>query len=445
VRILARIGIVATLRKGRAGGKWAINGPVSECAPQYDLYFNLKEDLRYETKQAFIEGGYLWRRVKSAEQTDEREFAPIKTESHTYRTAFGLSHNCDDMEDEEMVLNDQRRDKFRRWFYGTVRPIVRSGGKLRVVGTIIGFDSLLERTMPSERAKDTRIEPLRVWSVDEKYPTGERIAYDKGWLGVKYRAHDPDFSQILWPEAFTEERLRQIRGEFAEMGMLDIYGQEYLNDPIDESTAFFRISDLIPMREQDHETRKTYYAACDFAIGENDRSAYTVIVVGGMDAEGFLSIVDVRRGRWDGLEIIEEMFSVQRRWSPDAFRVESENIAKSLGSFLYRKMDEEQTYLVIDDRSPTKDKDKRARSIQARTRAGKVKFDKEADWYADFEEEITKYPKYAFKDQFDAFAWLGLMLEEMYEPMTQEQEEESEYEEMVYQHFSQGRCEATGY
>ena len=43
----------------------------------------------------------------------------------------------DDLEDDEIVLNDQRRDKFRRWFYGAVRPIVRSGGKIRGAGTII--------------------------------------------------------------------------------------------------------------------------------------------------------------------------------------------------------------------------------------------------------------------------------------------------------------------
>lgn len=340
----------------------------------------------------------------------------------------------DDMEDEEMVLNEQRRKKFREWFYGTVRPIVREGGKIRLVGTIIGFDSLLERTMPKENSEHTVIEPLRTFS--------KKVG---GWCSVKYRAHDPAFEYMLWPAQFSKEKLTQIRREYSEMGMLDIYGQEYLNNPIDETTSYFRQSDLIPMTDEDRHSRKTYYAAADFAIGESDRSAYTVIVVGGMDAAGYLHIVDVRRGRWDGLEIIDEMFSVQQRWEPEAFRVESENIAKSLGSFIYRKMDEDQIYINLDDKPPTKDKDKRARSIQARTRAGKVKFDKEADWYPDFEEEITKYPKYAYKDQFDAFAWLGLMLEEMYEPDTDEEIEEMEYQEAFEEHMPMGRCAATGY
>jgi predicted phage terminase large subunit-like protein len=340
----------------------------------------------------------------------------------------------DDMEDEELVLNEQRRDKFRRWFYGTVRPIVRGGGKIRGVGTIIGFDSLLERMMPSAKSSDTVVEPLRIYS---KTP--------KGWASVKYRAHNPDFSSILWPEQKSEADLRRIRSDYALMGMLDIYGQEYLNDPIDQTQAYFRIGDFLPMRPQDFETRKSFYSAGDLAIGETERNAYTVLVTGGLDSEGTLHIVDVRRDRIDGMQIMEELFSIQQRWDPLIVRLESEAIEKSIGSFVYREMDERGIYINIDSQSPTKDKDKRAQSIRARMRAGKVRFNKEADWYADFEDELTKYPKSAFKDQVDAFAWLGLMLEEMVTPQTDKEIEDDEYREAFEAHYPTGRCSTTGY
>lgn len=340
----------------------------------------------------------------------------------------------DDMEDEDMVLNENRREKFRRWFYGTVRPILRGGGKIRGVGTIIGFDSLLERMMPSSKEPTTVVEPLRIYS---RAP--------KGWASVKYRAHNHDFSQILWPEQRDAEELKKIRAEYASMGMLDIYGQEYLNDPIDTTTAYFRKQDFLEMRPQDRETRKTYYVGIDLAIGENDRNAYTVMCVGGMDTEGTLHIVDVRRDRIDGMQIMEEMFSIYDRWSPETYRTESENIEKAMGSFLYREMDERQKYLNLDPRPPTKDKDKRAQSIKARMRAGKVRFDKEAEWYADFEDELIKFPKAPFKDQVDAFAWLGLMLEEMVEPATDRELEEEEYQMQYDEHMSMGRCATTGY
>jgi predicted phage terminase large subunit-like protein len=340
----------------------------------------------------------------------------------------------DDMEDEEMVLNEQRREKFRRWFYGTVRPILAGGGKIRGVGTIIGFDSLLERMMPNEKSPDTVREPLRIYS---KKP--------RGWASVKYRAHSEDFSEILWPEQKNAAELQKIRAEYAAMGMLDVYGQEYLNDPIDQGTAYFRPQDFIAMKPGDFETRKTYYAAADLAIGETERNAYTAMVVGGLDAEGFLNIVDVRRSRMDGEQIVNELFSVHRRWEPALFRTESESIEKAIGPFLYRRMDEEQCYIQIESASPTKDKDKRARSIQARMRAGKVRFDKDADWYAAFEEELLKYPKFPYKDQVDAFAWLGLILEEMIEPQTDKEIEDEEYQMAFDSQTDSGRNAVTGY
>jgi len=343
----------------------------------------------------------------------------------------------DDMEDEEQVLNEQRREKFRKWFTGTVAPIMSSSGIIRGVGTIIGFDSFLERRMPSAKAKTTIRTELYDYSSDPKKP----------WLSIKFRAHNPDFSQILWPEHRSEEWLRNERQSYAEDGQLDIYGQEYLNDPIDDTVAYYRKSDFLPMNEGHHETRKTYYATVDLAIGEKDRNAFSVIEVGGLDIDGFLNVVDVRRGRWDGLQIVEEFFSVQSRWDIDTWRVESENIAKALGPFLYKKMDEDGVYLNLDDKQPTKDKDQRGKSMQARMRAGKVRFDKEAEWYADFEEELTKYPKFPFKDQFDTHAWFGSLLDEMVEPQSDDEYEDEMFEAQFDNDYlmDEGRDALTGY
>src|SRR5690606_13378331 len=147
-------------------------------------------------------------------------------------------------------------------------------------------------------------------------------------------------------------------------------------------------------------------------------------VVGGLDNDGYLNIVDVRRGNWDGLQIVEELFSVYSRWNPELIRIEQENIAKAIGPFLFKEMDERQIYLPISEGVPTKDKDQRAQSIRNRLRAGKVRFDKEKEWYPDFEEELVNYPKHPRVDQVDAFAWLGLTLEQMVAPSTPQEDED---------------------
>ena len=341
---------------------------------------------------------------------------------------------ADDLEDEELVSSELQREKFRHWFYGVVKPIIRDGGKIRVVGTIMHMDSLLMRLMPPLKDITTIKEPLRVYSHEPR-----------AWRSVIYRAHDETFDHLLWPEMFPKERLQQIRQDYAEQGMLDIYGQEYLNNPIDQTTAYFRKDDFLPMRDEDFKSFKTYYAAGDLAITENKRSAYTALGVGGIDANGVLHLEEVRRGRWDSLQISDEIFSLAQRYPIDIFRLESENIQRSIGPFLYKRMADEQNYINLDAKSPTKDKLARAQSIRARMRAGKVRFNKNAEWYADFEEELLHFPKWSYKDQVDMFAWLGLMLDEMIEAPTMEDYEDEMYEDEWNTEDEQGICITTGY
>ena len=343
----------------------------------------------------------------------------------------------DDMEDEDVVATDTQREKFKRWFYGVVKPILRDGGRIRVVGTIMHMDSLLMRLMPPLKDPDTIQTPLKVYTHKKR-----------AWKSVLYRAHDESFDHLLWPEMLSKEKLKAIRQDYAEQGMLDIYGQEYLNNPIDTTTAYFRKDDFLPMRDEDFETQKVFYASGDLAITDNKRSAYTALGCAGIDSNGILHLIDVRRGRWDSLEISDEIFSLADRYDIDTFRLESENIQKSIGPYLYKRMAETGShgkYINIDAKPPTKDKLARAQSIRARMRAGKVRFNKEAEWYPDFEEELLHFPKWPYKDQVDMFAWLGLMLDEMIEAPTEEEWEEEQYENEWNDYDDEGICTITGY
>jgi len=50
------------------------------------------------------------------------------------------------------------------------------------------------------------------------------------------------------------------------------------------------------MPESVDRKKLTYYVGMDFAISEDQRRDYTVIVVAGMDTDGMLYVVDVQRG-----------------------------------------------------------------------------------------------------------------------------------------------------
>ena len=341
----------------------------------------------------------------------------------------------DDLEEDEQVMNQDRREKLKKWFKSALVPALSKHGIIRVVGTILHMDSLLESLMPPIGHRDTKEDGLKMYSINLK----------KSWLGIRYRAHNEDFSELLWGEQHSAQALQDRRQEYVDDGFPEGYSQEYLNYPIDESTSFFQRSDFLPIR--DYTEHLDYYVAADFAISERERADYTVIAIAGINSTGKIKIVDIRRGRWNSLAIIDEMFAVQKRYSPEMVTVESEKIQKAIGPFLNAEMHKRGSYLNLNLLTPTKDKQSRARSFNARMRAGGVEFDVEADWYPALQNELIRFPRDRHDDQVDALAWLGLSLDKIMEAQTQEELEEEDWED-EYNNTSDwgfGRSEVTGY
>ena len=102
----------------------------------------------------------------------------------------------DDLEGDEQVMNKERREKFRNWFYGALMPALSEKGKIRYVGTILHQDSMLENLMPKINGPFTVVDGLK------QYQT----KYQGLWRGYKYRAHDEEFEEILWPDRWSGPR-----------------------------------------------------------------------------------------------------------------------------------------------------------------------------------------------------------------------------------------------
>jgi predicted phage terminase large subunit-like protein len=292
---------------------------------------------------------------------------------------------CDDLEEDEQVENRDRRIKFRRWFYRALLPCRRRGGIVRLHGTILHEDALLSR-----------------------------VQRGKVWKHLLFKAHEAfdDFSNALWPEAFPEARLRQIRQTFIDDQDPAGYSQEYLNDPFDNSDAFLRKDDFLGMKEADFDAPKTLAVGCDFAVSKADKANRTSFTVGGQDASNLLHVFDQYVGRWDTLEWIEILFGVNARYPEAVFFVEDGVIWKSVSPMIYKEMMRRGNgnWINFQPILPVKDKATRGRDLQKMHRAGAMRFNKEAEWYAGYEAELLRFTGTSdalLDDQFDSTALLA--------------------------------------
>src|ERR1035437_2155532 len=302
----------------------------------------------------------------------------------------------DDLEDDEQVESKERRVKCRRWFFRAAKQALSKSGKIRVHGTVLHEDSLLAR-----------------------------LYKNKTWKFLFYKAHHSfdDFSELLWPERWTEAQLRARQREFIEDGDAAGYSQEFLNDPQDSMAAYLRSDDFIPMRfPDDYESAKRINVGWDFAVSKSDLANRTSCTVGGKDVANTLHFLDFRVGRWNPsvspsekergeIGWIDLMFEVDQRWHPEAHFVEGGIIWNAVKNIIYQEMQVRDRFLEIVVLNPVKDKAARGTSLKKRHRAGATRWNTQSEGYEGAKEELLKFTGSSaarLDDQFDSAVTLSL-------------------------------------
>ncbi len=323
----------------------------------------------------------------------------------------------DDLEGDEQVESKNRRDKFFNWLMKALLPCGSDDCIFRFVGTVLHFDSALER-----------------------------LLNDPNWHSRRYRAHKEfnDFSELLWPEKRPESWLRKEREKYIGQNLQDGYSAEYLNDPIAHGESKFRKEDMIPLTADFKAANKVYYAGWDFAVTTETKSDFTVGSVWGVDAQNRKGKVDTRRGRMDTLGIVEEMFAVEKAWKPVVHFVESGTINNSIMPTLSVEMLKRQTYLNLVKITSSKDKLTRSGPLQAIVKQHGLMFDRDSSCWEDTVEEYTRFPKGGHDDIVDSDTILARGIQDIQPSQSDEELEEEEYHnEFGFQ--EEGRNSVTGY
>ena len=113
-------------------------------------------------------------------------------------------------------------------------------------------------------------------------------------------------------------------------------------------------------------------------------------------------IFDIRYGRWDSIELINQMFDVVRTWGLRDFGIEQGHFKQILEPFIYKEMSFRQQFFDIQpiEHAKAGSKFERVKMIAPRYRAHTIYHPQNAPWLAELESELDGVTKDGFKSLF---------------------------------------------
>lgn len=232
---------------------------------------------------------------------------------------------------------------------------------------------------------------LYSWILD-KYP-GEIDVYIRG-------AYNDDKS-LYFPELLNEEKLAELRGLQGSY----VFSSFYLNDPVDESSALIKRSQIKYWGEKEDTylpKNLTIFALCDPAVSQEAAADDSTILVVGVDPENNWYVLEVRSGQWTVHQLIEELFATHSQWKPITMSIEVIGQSQGLMTPIHDEENIRNHYLPLVEIKTRGQitKQIRIRSVlQPRFERGKVFLKR--DMY-ELEEQLLKFPRSKRDDMIDA-------------------------------------------
>lgn len=245
----------------------------------------------------------------------------------------------DDIENDEQVRNPDQRDKLQAWLSKTVLPLGGAGAKFDVVyiGTILHYDSVLNRTLANKLWKSAKFKALIKWPDRmDLWERWEEILRNEGeeqadtFYALQREAMDAG-SICSWA-ARPLLALMKIRARDGH----DTFDSEYQNDPVaGDNAPFAKVIQFWVNRLTDW----VFYGACDPSLGKQGASRDpSALLVGGFNRQtGILDVVEAQIKKRLPDRIIEDVISLQAQYRCLMWSIETVQFQEFLRTELIKR------------------------------------------------------------------------------------------------------------
>jgi len=287
----------------------------------------------------------------------------------------------DDIESDEHIDNVEQRQKYlNNYIKGVIPAIDNDTGVIKMFGTILHDDSLLQTLINNNDGK--------VFA-----------AWDKDHV-------------LLWPSNWTVEKLEEKRMQMRIEGKGDAaFYQEYFNQPLDDENQIFRKTMFQYFNNRDIEELKKkphrIYTLVDPAISKKATADFTAIVTVLVDALNRIYVLEITRKRMDPLETCKAIFAHYERWNPYYVSIEAISYQQALKYFIEEKKKEESSSvktMVILEEKHTTDKIAKIRGLQPKYAILNVFHNSDDPNTTILEAELLRFPKAVHDDVSDGLS-----------------------------------------
>lgn len=291
----------------------------------------------------------------------------------------------DDIENDENIKSAEQRQKLYHWFTKAAIPALARGGRAVIIGTILHFDSLVNKVMKQQ-------DVFKSWQT--------RVFY-------AITTEEDGTERALWPEHRSLEKLRAMRDDPSDQDFIGsiTFAQEYQHKPFSEEDAIIQpdwIKECEPSQVPDKHTRLARVLTIDPAASERQTADFTAMIVADLYTDGNVYIRAIRNQRTSPSVTADTVRELDEIYKPQVIGIE-----KGALGLVFRDLLEGLPVIGLE---PDKDKVRRLLAVSRFFEAGRVYTVKNIQNGQSFREQMIEFPKGTHDDMVDAAAYAVRLL-----------------------------------